>query len=340
MPSRSVRSAAALALATSATTFAYVGSAAPAQAAGYNGYCKTSSGVTVVVDFRGLGGGVTIRCSPVGSGASGADALSAAGIPVVQPRRTPGFVCRLYGKPSASATLPGGYHEQCVNTPPGTAHWHYFQASNGGSWGSSSDGFANSHVIPGGFEGWSFTEGSTNVAPGAAPSRPADAPKPPPATHTKQPPAPPRHTTTGAPKGTKTTAPKGGSVPGNGGDGGSNGSQPKSTTASQAAKTSTAKKKAAEKKASSSAAHASKSSKAKHSKGSSSSSAGGVSGTSSGAPTNAAGAPVANSDDLIKDSKKSASSSINATTVVGGGVLAVLAMGGSAVAIIRRRNLG
>ncbi|GGB25768.1 hypothetical protein GCM10011492_14890 [Flexivirga endophytica] len=326
MASRLVRSATAVALASSATTFAYVGSAAPAQAAGYNGYCKTSSGVTVVVDFRNLGGGVAIRCSPVGSGATGLQALQAAGIPV-EGTRDGGLsvACRIYGKPTATQDLPGGYHEQCVRMPPGKAYWSYWQASNGGSWGYSQEGLSNSHVIPGGFEGWSFSEGGSNVAPGAAPSRPT-APKP--TTTTTQPPAPPRHTTT--------TAPRHDPAPSKHDGGTSAGSQPKSTTSTAAERKAEAKAKAA--KASRSASKSASASKSSHSSSSSAGASSGSTSASSGAAVDAGGQPLSNSDDLIKDSKKK-SSSINATTVVGGGVLAALAIGGGVVAIIRRRNL-
>lgn len=328
MASRLVRSATAVALASSATTFAYVGSAAPAQAAGYNGYCKTSSGVTVVVDFRNLGGGVAIRCSPVGSGATGLQALQAAGIPV-EGTRDGGLsvACRIYGKPTATQDLPGGYHEQCVRMPPGKAYWSYWQASNGGSWGYSQEGLSNSHVIPGGFEGWSFSEGGSNVAPGAAPSRPT-APKPKPTTTTTQPPAPPRHTTT--------TAPRHDPAPSKHDGGTSAGSQPKSTTSTAAERKAEAKAKAA--KASRSASKSASASKSSHSSSSSAGASSGSTSASSGAAVDAGGQPLSNSDDLIKDSKKK-SSSINATTVVGGGVLAALAIGGGVVAIIRRRNL-
>lgn len=337
MPSRSVRSVTALALATSATTFAYVGSAAPAQAAGYDGYCKTSSGVTVVVDFRGLGGGVAIRCSPVGSGATGLDALTAAGIPMTGVR---GYgnsvVCQLYGKPSNT----------CPRMPPASAYWSYWKASNGGSWSYSQEGLSTSHVIPGGFEGWAFAQGS-NVAPAAAPSRPS-APKPPPAkpTHTTNPPAPPRHTTTTAPKHTDPapgTSNGGGTGGRSGGDGGS-GSQPKSTASSASSKaaekksTKASKSKAAKSKAAKSKAAESKAAKSKAAKSSgSTSTAGATTGSSSGGAANVAGARP-NTDDLIKDNKKS--SGVNATTVVGGIVLAALVIGGGAVAIVRRRNLG
>jgi hypothetical protein len=109
----------------------------------------------------------------VQSGASGIDALTAAGIPVQGTRRYGlAFVCRIYGKPAASTKMPGGYHEGCGNTPPQNLHWDYFQASNGGSWGYSSAGPTSSRVIPGGFEGWSFTEGS-KAAPGVRPVRSA-----------------------------------------------------------------------------------------------------------------------------------------------------------------------
>lgn len=357
MPSRSVRSATALALAASATTFAYVGSAAPAQAAGYNGYCKTSSGVTVVVDFRGLGGGVAIRCAPARSGATGLDALHAAGIPVTGSTGMYGdsVVCTLYGKPK----------RVCPRMPPADAYWSYWHASNGGSWTYSSDGLKSRTVIPGGFEGWSFAQGA-NVAPGAAPSRPA-APKPPtskPTHSTTTKSAPSRHTSTKAP--THHPAPgkrDGGASNGSGGSGGAAGAgQPSSTASgtadkgkaeSGAAKGKAAKGKAAESSAASSqaakseaaerkskSAKAEASAKSKAAQTSSSTAGNAATGTSSSVPTNAAGSPLANSDDLIKNSKKKDSSGINATTVVGGGVLAALVIGGGIVAVIRRRGLG
>lgn len=296
-PSRLVRSAAAVALATSATGLAYVGSAAPARAAGYNGYCTSGSGVTIVVDFRSLGGGITIRCAPVGGGANGVQALQAAGIPVAGTRRYGmAFVCRLYGKPSA---------DPCVNTPPTNAHWDYWKASNGGSWSYSSTGASQSAVIPGGFEGWSFSTG-TRVAPRAAPRRPAHPPahKPKPA---------PSHTTTSVrPPARHTTA-----------------AASHQSSSSTAAPSTSAHRKAA-----------SPSSRAvtKSRTGSTSTSAAGASSSNGSTAAVAGGVRLANSDKLINDSTKS--SGINATTVVGGIILAVLAVGGGAIAIVRRRSLG
>lgn len=308
---RLMRSAVAAALAVPATGVVYAASAPPAHAASaYNGYCRTSAGVTVVVDFGPLGGGVATRCSPVGSGASGIDALQAAGIPVTGTQRYGlAFVCRLYGQPTASRELPGGYHEQCVNTPPTDAHWDYFKAANGGSWSYSSTGASGTTVIPGGFEGWRFSEG-TRLAPRATPVRPA-APKPgPTATHTTTRPAPRRTTTRPAPHSTSAAAHDAGPVKG-------------STSAAHQH------------------AHSPSSSVTKHrtdratpkSTGPSSPSS-----SSTGAAAVAGGPPAANSDKLIRHSKQS--STVTPTTAVGGGVLAILAIGGTVVALVRRRTLG
>lgn len=305
---RLLRSAAAVALATSATSLAYAGSAAPARAASaHNGYCTSSAGVTVVVDFGPLGGGVAIRCAPVGSGATGLQALQAAGIPIQGTQRYGlAFVCRLYGQPSATTTLPNGYHEQCVNTPPTSAYWSYSKAANGGSWSVSSEGVSSSHVIPGGFEGWSFNEGSNSV-PRATPTRPVTAPRP---TSTTTAPAPPRHTTTTAPAPshpTRTRQP-------------TRAARPSSTAPAQASSTHPTSHHPATKTHRTTASASSSSS------------------SSSGAAVAAGEPPVANSDKLIKQANTS--SGVNATTVVGGGVLAALAIGGAVVSVIRRRHLG
>lgn len=308
---RLLRSAVAVALASSATGLAYAGAVAPARAASaYNGYCTSSSGVTVVVDFGPLGGGVAIRCSPVGGGATGLQALQAAGIPVQGTQRYGlAFVCRLYGRPSASTTLPGGYHEQCVNTPPASAYWSYSQARNGGSWSVSSAGVESSQVIPGGFEGWSFNEGS-NATPRATPTRPVTRPS---ATTTTAPARPHRTTSTTQRQGPAPSR--------------------HSTATHTTRASSTAGSQPASSSGRSTAAASSRSAKSL----SSSASAAAIGSTSGGAADAAGAAPVANSDNLIKNADKP--SGINATTVVGGVVLAVLAIGGTAVAIIRRRGL-
>ncbi|MET7424689.1 hypothetical protein [Dactylosporangium sp. NPDC005555] len=159
---------------------------APARAAGTTGYCPDATGVTVVVDFHELGGGVVVRCAP-GAQASGLTALQDAGFTVAGTNRWGlAFICRISGKP-APATEP------CVDTPPATAYWSYWHAPNGGAWAYSQMGVKNRTPPQGSFDGWSFaknrTEGNWPV-PGAAPSRPA--PPPPPATSQPAQPGQPR----------------------------------------------------------------------------------------------------------------------------------------------------
>jgi hypothetical protein len=164
----------------------------PARAAGCDG-------VTVVVDFRGLGGGVRQGCAQ-GSPASGVAALSAAGFGYTYASRQPGFVCRINAQPGADA-------DKCVTTSPATAYWPYWHAPAGGAWSYSNQGAATFTPVRGTVEGWAFGAGEQpGIAPPAAPA-PPPAPRqpPPPAPPAGQPPVaqpPPAATTT-----TTTTTP-------------------------------------------------------------------------------------------------------------------------------------
>lgn len=189
-----------LTLLASATLLAgtAVATAAPARAIdpakGYDGICTGAdapTGVTVVIDFQELdgNGGVpapTItRCSPnasPGTARTGIQALEDAGIAVTGTAQWGlGFVCRLEGRPSATETIPRTsnptYKEACVVTPPGEAYWSYWHADGTGTtWTYSSYGALNRDVIPGGFEGWSFSlnrTATTNPAPRVTPHNPA-----------------------------------------------------------------------------------------------------------------------------------------------------------------------
>ncbi|GGU25254.1 hypothetical protein [Lentzea flava] len=142
----------------------------PAHAAGCDG-------VTVVVDFRGLGGGVQQGCAP-GSPASGVAALAAAGFGYTYASRQPGFVCRINGKPGADT-------DKCVTTSPASAYWSYWHGS-GGSWSYSNQGAATYVPARGTVEGWAFGAGEQ---PGIAPPAPAPVP-PAPQPPAPQPPAP------------------------------------------------------------------------------------------------------------------------------------------------------
>ncbi|MEV8441985.1 hypothetical protein AB0425_31795 [Actinosynnema sp. NPDC051121] len=131
------------------------------------------AGVTVVVDFGSLGGGVRTGCAP-GDPATGTAALTAAGFGYTFASRQPGFVCRINGQPSS---------DPCVTTSPTTAYWGYWHGRPGGSWVYSSTSAGAYDPAPGSVEGWSFGAGGQ---PGIAPPAPAPQPVQP----APQPPAP------------------------------------------------------------------------------------------------------------------------------------------------------
>ncbi|WP_157440493.1 hypothetical protein [Actinokineospora inagensis] len=138
------------------------------------------NGVTVVVDFGSLGGGVQTGCAS-GDPASGLTALADAGFGYTFPTRQPGFVCRINNRPGPDA-------DPCVNASPATAYWSYWYADRGGSWTYSSLGAGNRDPRAGTVEGWSYGSGKApTMAPPAKPAAPP-APTTPPA----PPPLPPR----------------------------------------------------------------------------------------------------------------------------------------------------
>ncbi|OLF09789.1 flagellar hook-length control protein FliK [Actinophytocola xinjiangensis] len=165
-----------------------------ASAAGYDGICTGDdalTGVTVVIDFQELDGNggtaapTITRCSPnaaPGTDRTGIQALQDAGIPVAGTAQWGlGFVCRLNNRPSATEAIPRTsnptYQEACVLTPPAEAYWSYWHADGSGTtWTYSSYGALNRTVVPGGFEGWSFSlnrTATTNPPPGVTPTNPA-----------------------------------------------------------------------------------------------------------------------------------------------------------------------
>ncbi|MGI8663803.1 MAG: hypothetical protein ACR2LQ_11425 [Acidimicrobiales bacterium] len=143
-----------------------------ARAAGAaQGQCADNVGITIVVDFRDLGGGVNIACAP-SQVSDGLDALSEAGVSWEGTRRYAGLVCRIAGKPSPAS-------EACVNAPPAAAYWSYWIAPRGGHWCYSSLGAGNRVPPPGSVEGWSF---SLNHTGGDVPPPSSDPPAPIPGT--------------------------------------------------------------------------------------------------------------------------------------------------------------
>jgi hypothetical protein len=135
----------------------------PADAAG----CSTAAGVTVVVDFASLGGGVVVTCYQ-GDPPSGLAALQSGFDVTPTVRWGFAFVCRINGKPAA---------DPCFDTPPANASWSYWHAQPGGSWSFSSVGASSYNPAPGTVEGWAFGSGSQpSIAPPALPPPPPPPP--------------------------------------------------------------------------------------------------------------------------------------------------------------------
>ncbi|AUI60010.1 ABC transporter substrate-binding protein [Amycolatopsis sp. BJA-103] len=150
------------------------------QGKGYPGFCKDAGGVTVVVDFQGLGGTTIVRCNPQTTRGTGLDALKGAGFQIAGVQRWgEAFICRVENRPSAAENVPIAgrekYRELCIDTPPAQAYWSYWHASNNCAWDYSQWGVKNRDFIPGGFEGWSFSlnaTAQTNPVPRVSAVRP------------------------------------------------------------------------------------------------------------------------------------------------------------------------
>lgn len=154
-------------VATAAATFAGVVAAVvtshPAAAAS-SGACAPGVGVTVVVDFGSLGGGLEIGCDPNGSGKSGIDIMDTVGFEITWVSGQPGFVCRIDGKPTPT-------DEACVRTPPADAYWGLFQSDGAtGTWTYASAGISGIKGKVGASIGWRFESGTGKSEPASAPN--------------------------------------------------------------------------------------------------------------------------------------------------------------------------
>lgn len=172
-----------LAVAAALAATAYVAlPAAPAVAAA----CPTADGVTVVVDFHELGGGVASVCVPGGGGDAASQLFPQAGFPLTYVQRQPGFVCRVSGKPADNP---------CVSTPPADAYWGlWWSDGTSGRWTYSSSGASGLTVPDGGYVAFSWNGSDGSVPPGTSPAaHPAPEPtqQPSSAQPTKQPSAQP-----------------------------------------------------------------------------------------------------------------------------------------------------
>ncbi|CAM3379636.1 hypothetical protein NODU109028_14255 [Nocardioides dubius] len=158
------------ALSVAAGLVGVVGAAAPAQAAA----CGGTSGVTVVVDYNGLGGGVSTGCAIDGGDQRASAIFPSAGFPLQYASRSQGFVCRVTGVPSADQG------ESCVDAAPATRYWSlWWSDGKSGTWNYASQGAGSLRVPNGGYVAFSWHEGSGRAAaPGVSPTPRVAPPKP------------------------------------------------------------------------------------------------------------------------------------------------------------------
>jgi hypothetical protein len=167
-------------LAVAALMVAAVGLGVPAPAQAST--CGRATGVSVVVDFNELGGGVRTFCDAGGAGRTAFAQLKDAGYDLTPVQRQPAFICRIDGKPA---------DDPCVNTPPADAYWSlWWSDGKSGTWSYSSAGASSLTVPEGGYVGMSWQSGDGKSPPGATPTAHADSPSSGPTTHPTSSPRP------------------------------------------------------------------------------------------------------------------------------------------------------
>jgi len=120
--------------------------------------CSTASGVSVVVDFHQLGGGVQTFCDAGGAGKYAGQQFADAGHPLTYVQNE-AFVCRVDGMPAS---------DPCAHTPPSDAYWSlWWSDGKSGRWSYSSSGVTSLKVPAGGYVGLSWQHGNAQAEPGA-----------------------------------------------------------------------------------------------------------------------------------------------------------------------------
>jgi hypothetical protein len=158
-----LRSLAAAVLVTAAAGLPALVLAAPAQAA----TCTDSGGVSVVVDFKSLGGGAQSLCDPDGGGQNAAALFTDNGYELTYAQRTPGFVCRVDGVPAS---------DPCINTSPSNAYWGvWWSDGKKGKWTYSTLGVGSLTIPAGGSVALAWDDVEGQSTPGVAPPKTATA---------------------------------------------------------------------------------------------------------------------------------------------------------------------
>lgn len=146
---------AAAVLVTAAAGLTFLGTGGSAQAA----TCGGSSGVSVIVDFKQLGGGIQGSCVAGGAGKAASTLFPSAGFPLAYVQSEPGFVCRV-------SSLPGPQDEPCVDTPPTTAYWGlWWSDGKSGTWKYANYGVAALKVPDGAYVALAWKQGTGSATP-------------------------------------------------------------------------------------------------------------------------------------------------------------------------------
>ncbi len=127
--------------------------------------CGDAGGVSVVVDFKGLGGGTQSVCDPAGGGTQASTLFTRNGFDLTYAQRQPGYVCRVEAVPAS---------DPCVNTSPASAYWGlWWSDGKTGTWSYSSLGVTSLKVPAGGSVAFAWDDVDGSVKPGVAPPKTA-----------------------------------------------------------------------------------------------------------------------------------------------------------------------
>ncbi|MQW77783.1 hypothetical protein GHK92_18075 [Nocardioides sp. dk4132] len=122
--------------------------------------CTDGRGVSVVVDFGALGGGLQESCDADGGGKKATAIFADSGVELTYAQRSAGFVCRVEGVPSS---------DPCINAAPADAYWGlWWSDGETGTWVYASLGTSSLTVPDGGSVAFSWNSG-TRTQPGVAP---------------------------------------------------------------------------------------------------------------------------------------------------------------------------
>jgi hypothetical protein len=166
---------AGLLLTVTATTIT-VG-AAPAEAAAQPlSACSATAGVILAVDLAPWGGPLLRACGSTPT--TGYAELNQGGWHTVGTEHDgPGFVCRIgYSGYRHDAQYPTAAQQACVQTPPASAYWAFWEAGPGQTtWTYSQQGAVGYHPAPGSVSLWVF--GGTNLGGTAGSAVPTISPQ-------------------------------------------------------------------------------------------------------------------------------------------------------------------